>query len=92
MQAITTKFHGPTNRLGARIKARCERGSLTVSWDYAIGIEANHRVACEALLAKFAMEDHERTPAGTLPSDHHWGEFVTGQTGYAMVHVLLGRR
>jgi hypothetical protein len=91
MQAITTKFHDPTNRLGSRIKASCERGSLTVSWDYALGIEANHRAACDALLAKFATEDHERTP-GTLPSDHHWGEFVTGQTKDTMVHVLLGRR
>ena len=91
MQAIVTKFHGPTNRLGARIKASCERGSLTVSWDYSLGIEANHRAACEALLAKFAMEDCERNP-GTWPSEHHWGEFVTGQTGDSMVHVLLGRR
>ena len=91
MQAITTKFHGPTNRMGARVKAYCERGSITVSWDYAIGIEDNHRAACSALLEKFAMEDCERY-SGTLPSDHYWGEFLTGQTGDSMVHVLLGRR
>jgi hypothetical protein len=91
MQAITTKFFGPTNRLGARVKAYCERGSLTVSWDYALGIEQNHRAACDALLAKFAKEDCERYN-GTSPSEHHWGEFVTGQTRDSMVHVLLGRR
>ena len=91
MQAIVTKFFGPTNRMGARIKASCERGSLTVSWDYALGIEQNHRAACEALLARFAMEDHERNP-GTWPSEHHWGEFLTGQTGDSMVHVLIGSR
>ena len=90
MTAIVTKFHGATNRLGARVKAFCNRGSLTVSYNYDISSEANHRRACAALLSRFAEIDAQRYPE-TSASDHHWGEFVSGFTKDSMVHVLIGR-
>jgi len=52
-QAIVTKFHGPTNHRGARVKAAAAAGSVTVSWDYALGIEENHRAAAKALAQKY---------------------------------------
>lgn len=49
MQTITTKYMGPTNHRGSRVKARSTMGAYVVlSWDYALGTDANHdRAACE---------------------------------------------
>jgi hypothetical protein len=52
LQAITTKYIGPTNYRGSRIKARCKAGSVTVPWDYAISPNANHIAAARALCVK----------------------------------------
>lgn len=52
MQAITTKYFGPGNVRGSRVKAECEAGSITVSWDHSLNVEENHRVAAEALATK----------------------------------------
>jgi hypothetical protein len=48
-QAIQTKFLGPTNFRGARVKATADAGSITLSWDYGLGVEGNHRAAAVAL-------------------------------------------
>jgi hypothetical protein len=32
-QAIETKYIGPTNTRGAKVKASCYAGSLTIDWD-----------------------------------------------------------
>jgi hypothetical protein len=48
-QAIVTKYLGPTDHHGSRVKARCEAGSLTLGWDYAHGPEENHKRCAEAL-------------------------------------------
>jgi hypothetical protein len=40
-QAIVTKFLGPTDHRGSRIKATAEAGSITVSWDHGLGVEEN---------------------------------------------------
>lgn len=52
MQAIETKYLGPTNTRGARVKAACEAGSVTMSWDYGLNTEGNHDAALEALVTK----------------------------------------
>ncbi len=50
MQAIHTKFLGPTNSRGARIKAYAEGGrSATVSYDYSGTSEQCHFKAVEKL-------------------------------------------
>lgn len=59
-QAITTKFVCPTNTKGARIKASCERGSITIEWDYDLNVEENHAAAKKALVEKFAKEDEKQ--------------------------------
>lgn len=51
-QAIITKYFGPTNSRGARIKATCQAGSITVPWDFSLGVDANHDAAAEALATK----------------------------------------
>jgi len=52
LQAITTKYLGPTDYKGSRIKAKSARGSLTVHYNDALNTEDNHREAAEALIAK----------------------------------------
>ncbi len=52
-QAIVTKYIGPSNTKGSRIKARAAAGSLTVHLDSALNIENNHAKAAEALANKY---------------------------------------
>lgn len=52
-QAITTKFLGPTNSRGSRIKATAAAGSVTVSYDHALNTDDNHSAAAKALAAKY---------------------------------------
>jgi hypothetical protein len=52
MQAIETKYLGPTNHRGARIKASCHAGQVTISRDCAMNIDDNHRAAARALITK----------------------------------------
>ena len=59
MKAIWTKYIGPTNYRGSRIKATAEDRNgfgaaiaVTVEYDDALSIEANHDAAALALCAK----------------------------------------
>ena len=52
-QAITTKYLGPTNYRGSRIKARAQVGAITIPWDYALSVDDNHKAAAEALALKW---------------------------------------
>jgi hypothetical protein len=66
MQAIETKFHGPTNNSGSRISARCEAARIILPWDHALDSEANHIAAARALMAKLGWEGKLYT--GSVPS------------------------
>jgi hypothetical protein len=52
LQAITTKYIGPTNVRGSRVKATAAAGSLTLGWDHALNPEANHLAAAQAFARK----------------------------------------
>jgi len=66
MQAIQTKYLGPTNHRGSRVKAACEAGSMTVSWDYALNVEENHKAAANMLKTKLGWKGSLET--GWLPN------------------------
>jgi hypothetical protein len=51
-QTIVTKFLGPTNYRGSRVKATAAAGSVTVEWNHGLCIEANHRTAALALASR----------------------------------------
>jgi hypothetical protein len=80
MQAIITKFLGPTNVRGSRVKAIADAGSVTLSWDHPLNSEQNHRAAAEALRDKFGWntEYYGEIVGGGLPGNH---------SGYAFVFV-----
>lgn len=56
MQAIQTKYFGPTNSRGSRIKATCAAGSLTIPYPYALSGQAAHRAAADALITKLGWD------------------------------------
>jgi hypothetical protein len=64
-QAIVTKFIGPSNVRGARVKATAAAGSITLSWDHALGHEQNHRAAAMALATKYGWNG--RYVGGGMP-------------------------
>ena len=72
-QAVETKFLGPTNRAGSRIKAIAEAGSITLDWDYELNPAENHIKAAELLCAKFNWK---------------YKELITGGTRTGYVHCL----
>lgn len=70
MQAIETKYIGPTNFRGGRIVARCEAERISVSYDHALGLVENHMAAAQALAKKL---DWQGTWAGgALPNTYVW--------------------
>jgi hypothetical protein len=80
-QAIQTKYIGPSNVRGARVKAWAEAGSLTLSWDHALNVEENHAKAAQALADKFGWTGprYGQLIGGALPNPSR---------GYAFVSVI----
>lgn len=76
MQSITTKYLGPTNHRGSRIKARTYTGrcSVTVQWEYGISASENHAAAAKAL-------------ADLLGWSGDWVMGETDASGYVFVNV-----
>ena len=60
---IKTKYIGPTNYRGSRIKAIHKRDSentfsKTISWDYALESPDNHLEAAKALMEEWEMKEY----------------------------------
>ncbi len=64
-QAIVTKFHGPTNKIGARVSAKADAGRIMVSWDHSLDVDSNHYRAALALATKLQWGD--KLAGGGLP-------------------------
>lgn len=82
MQAIVTKYLGPTNSRGARIKATARAGSITVSYNHVRDVEQNHKRACVMLVDKLGWVEKEGVAyagvwhAGGLPNGDMCHVFV----------------
>ena len=79
MQAITTKYLGPTNYRPSRIKARCQAGTHTVSWDYGISDDDNHRAAALTLMGKLGWLEDGLTIIGSGTTHDNLGVHVLGR-------------
>lgn len=55
-QAILTKYLGPTNTRGARVKAYAQAGSVTIPWSDELDVDANHLKAATCLAFKFGWK------------------------------------
>lgn len=68
-KAIITKYLGPTDFKGSRIKASCFGGNVTVGYSSELSTEQNHALAAEMLLKKMGWA--YETVAGVLPSGEY---------------------
>lgn len=70
-QAIKTKYLGPTNTKGTRVRASAYAGSIVVDWDYGIGNNENFEKAAMELIKKFEWHKHRDfvgIASGTAPT------------------------
>jgi len=86
LQAIETKIIAATNHRGTRIKASCERGSITISYPYEMNTAAAHVFAAQCLVNSFLREDEERF--GPQPKNPWAAPRVSGWLSDSCVHVL----
>lgn len=90
MYPIITKYLGPTNTRGSRIKAYCERGSVCVPYDHALNTDGNHIAARKALCERLILKDQKQN--GCPTPDSPWLHYRLGGTlprGFGMVHVCM---
>jgi hypothetical protein len=90
MQAIKTKYLPATDYRGSRVKATCERGSITISFSQdAKDAQEAHARAAAALVDKFIREDEKKYGKGT----NAWsGRYICGSfddSGYVFVREWL---
>lgn len=87
MQAIITKYLPPSNVRGARIKASCERGSVTIGYPHELSGDKCHVAAADALIAKFIKEDAENygTHVNPWSKPRVCGQIPSGE----YVHVFI---
>lgn len=71
---IQTKFVGPTEVKGARIKAKHHSGSLTQSYNHAWDETENHQCCAELLAVKIGLT-YKNIETGTLP-DGSYAHFL----------------
>lgn len=84
-QCIRTKYISCTNFRPSRVKARCERGHITVSWKYEMNVAENHAYAIRCLVEKFIAEDAKNYGS---EKDSAWdAEYIMGgdRDGYVAV-------
>ena len=92
MQAIITKYIPATNTRPSRIKAACERGSITVSYPHDLSGQDCHHYAVVELVDRFAQEDLKQygtpvrqnpwrrpTVCGQIPDGRYVFVFVEGK-------------
>lgn len=77
MQAIETKFLGPTNTKGARIKASAQAGTKIIPFDHGAGTDGAHDRAAIALITRLGW----------------WGVWARGSKadGTGNVYVCISR-
>ncbi len=73
MQAIQTRYLGPTNYRSSRIKAFAAAGSVTVTYDHGLNLDENHAAAAYALREKldWANKHYPSMTQGVLPCGDH---------------------
>ena len=71
MQAIDTKALSPTDTNGARIKASCARGSITIPYPDGNQEEA-HAKAAQALVDKFNETDRKQYGPASVQIGKGW--------------------
>ena len=82
-QAIITRYLGPTDRRGARVKATAQAGSVTLPWDYALDPSENAKAAAKVLAEK--NDWHGTYFGGCLPDGSYVFVDADGDTPIVVV-------
>ncbi len=88
MQAITTKFIPASNCKGSRIKAKCERGSITIDYPHDCTGDEAHARAAQALCNKFLKEDGKAYESNNENNPWSKPRIVAGLPNGDTVHVF----
>lgn len=71
MKAITTKYFGPGNVRGSRIKAfDCDGNQVTISYPYELSGEAVHLKAAEKLVEKMGWGPEGKLKGGSVKNGY----------------------
>jgi hypothetical protein len=78
---IVTKYIGPTNYRGSRIKAIHKRDSetswsKTLSWDHKLDAQGNHRAAAQALIEDWPFNEYNKFELKASGFDHNHYYFL----------------
>lgn len=71
-QAIETRYLGPTNTKGGRIKASCWGGSATISYPHEMNSDEAHRAAAQALIDKMITLANRHGGSRSIWSEGTW--------------------
>ena len=86
-QPIFTKYLPATETKGSRVKASCERGSITLSWPCELGTQEAHCYAAQCLVERFIAQDAKKY--GSDPVKNPWnGKRYMGGIKGGYVHVF----
>jgi len=77
MQAIQTKYLGPTNNRGARIKAWCAAGSKTMDYPYGLNTDLAHYSVAQELMIQLGWTC-DALHQGCLPDGSYCHVMVKG--------------
>lgn len=67
MQVIQTKYIGPSDSRGSRIRAWCDFGSISIPYPHQLSGQAVYRAAADALVVKLGWQDAGPLLGGALP-------------------------
>lgn len=83
MQTISTKYLGPTNFRGSRIKAKTSSGlSKTYEWDHRLDSRENH------MLAALMLKDHLKWTGDMVVGDTNTGIVCVFESGDRLSSVV----
>lgn len=80
-QAIVTKYIGPTNRRGTRVKAISAASTLTVDWNYDWDGQQNHIHAARILAIELNWLEKNDIMGGSLPNSPGYCFVLIPKTG-----------
>lgn len=88
-QAIQTKYLGPTNFRGSRVKASCQAKSIILAWDNALNSDRNHQRAASMLAHQMGWSGAWVGgalvgPGFVFVQDDHDGFTVSDKSGFVL--------
>lgn len=89
VQAIITKYHGPTDTRGSRISATCASGKTSIPYPYHLEGIAAHADAARELCEKLGLVG--RFTSGHLPDGRYVFTFVQSET-FDVLETISGAR